>query len=58
MKPHSTRPKLGLIMQATDLAEIDRLAALEEISRASWARRVLRQRLREIAASPKPEAVA
>ena len=55
-KPRSGR--LSVKMQAADIAEMDRLAAFEDISRANWARKLIRRHLREIAASPKPEAVA
>lgn len=52
MNTYPPRPtRLGLVLRADDLAAIDRHAAREEVSRASWARRVLRQKLRELAAS-------
>ena len=56
MNKYPPKMRLGLVISPSDLAAIDRHAAIEEVSRASWARRVLRRHLRELAAAEKVSA--
>lgn len=52
MNSHAPRPtRVGLKMNPADIAIIDKHAADDEVSRASWVRRVIRRHLRELSAT-------